>query len=204
MNSLKTTIITLLALTVLVSGCSAVSEGGDDNPEPLNLTRLLDDTTDFQREIIEDGEVTSAELERALLARRDCVIAAGAVPGEIYESESNEPSFDFEVFAANEEELIKIQDEADSCLRDYYAEVGSVWAYQQLLSPEERDKLRPQAVACLDATGLTGLPENATAQDMVAAVTADDTVSDAEQACLSEYRGFFSTWTNETHEREDE
>jgi hypothetical protein len=183
-------------LAAILVGCAA--QGADGAHDKLNLDALLEETTDFQREIVEDGVVTAAEFERALLARRECVADAGATPGDIYAGSNGELTFDYDITAESEEEARIVQRDADACLQDYFADVGTVWAYQRLLSPAEREAMRPRAVACLDAAGLTELPEEATLAEMAAAIQADGEISQAERDCLVEYGSLFATYVDES------
>jgi hypothetical protein len=129
-----TALIFALATAATSTGCSPRTV--NDEPAGLNLEAILAHTSDFQRKILEDGLVTSAEFELALLARRDCVALAGEKPGQIYEAGDGERTFDFDVTAGTEQEMRNIQAKAEACLRDYFSDVGAVWAYQRLLTSE--------------------------------------------------------------------
>ncbi|MFF2276805.1 hypothetical protein [Agromyces sp. NPDC058126] len=178
--------LSLAAATIaLLSACSSQSE-----PAALNLEGLLDQTSEFQREIIEDGEVSSTEYERAVMAQRDCVIAAGAKPSEVRTVGNNELTFDYDVTAATEDDVEQINAKAEACLPEFLSEVGQLWAYQELLSPEEREDQRGDVIDCLTTAGVE-LPEDATSTEIF------DTLSqleDLEEAmvCVDEYPGFFS------------
>ncbi|MGN8553446.1 UNVERIFIED_CONTAM: hypothetical protein OHV15_12770 [Microbacterium sp. SLM126] len=185
----------LAILAVLLAGCAA--QGTDSAHDTLDLDALLEETTDFQREIVEDGVVTAAEFERALLARRECVADVGATPGDIYTGSNGELTFDYDITAESDDEALAIQRDADACLQDYFADVGTVWAYQRLLSPAEREEMRPRALACLDAAGLTELPEEATLAEMAAAIRDDGEISPAERDCLVEYGSLFTTYVED-------
>lgn len=198
MKTNTTVTLILAALVMSLTGCSPSAPSAQT--DPLDIGAILDDTTPFQRDILDDGVVTAAEFERALLARRECVSEAGATPGEIYEGRNGELTFDYDITADNDEELQSIQSQADACLADYFSDVGSVWAYQRLLSPEEREAMRPRALACLDEAGLTGLAEDATASDMAVAVQDDGEISAAERDCLVEYGSLFATHVDDTHD----
>ncbi|MFD4960397.1 hypothetical protein [Microbacterium sp. NPDC058389] len=189
--------ITALSAILALSLAGCAETAPDPAPQELDLEAVLAATSDYQKPLIADGVVTSAEYEKALLARRDCVEAAGAVPGEIYEIGNNELTFDYEYSYSSDEDKQNTQVLADACIGEYFREVGAVWAYQQLLTPAERDKEQPTVLACMDGAGHADLSEDATAADMVEAIIGDDTVSDAEQQCLDEHPGFFATWTND-------
>lgn len=188
-----------VALLAVLAGALAGCAGQDPDavPDRLDLDALMDETTEFQRAIIEDGVVTAAEFERALLARRECVAEAGATPGGIYTGSNGELTFDYDITAESEEESLAIARDADACLEDYFADVGSVWAYQRVLSPAERDAMRPKALACLEDAGLTDLPENATAIAMATAIQEDREISPAERDCLALYGSLFATYVDD-------
>jgi hypothetical protein len=196
MKKHSTALVALAAVVALLAGCAA--PGPTSEADTLDIDAVLEGTTPFQHEILEDGVVTAAEYERALLARRECVADAGATPGDIYEGSAGELTFDFEITAATEEEVLAVQEAADACLPDYFADVGSVWAYQRLLSPAEREEMRPKALACLDGAGLTELPEDATPADMAVAIQGDGEISEAERACLVEYGSLFATYADDS------
>lgn len=181
----------------LATGCAPDATGGE--PDPLKIEAILEATTPFQYEIIEDGVVTAAEFERALLARRECTAEVGATPGEIYSGRNGELTFDYDIVADSDDELLAIQADADACLRDYFVDVGSVWAYQRILSPEERERLRPKALACLDSAGLTELAEDASVAEMAEAIQRDGEISRAERECLVEFNSLFATYADDPH-----
>lgn len=95
------------------------------------LDALLQDASDYEREILVDGVVTFAEYEQALLDWRGCVAAAGAEPGEIYPIGENELTFDYEFTAANDAARVELEDSAETCLPDYFNNVAAWWVEQQ-------------------------------------------------------------------------
>jgi hypothetical protein len=187
-------VVGLVIVGALLPACVAQSPA--DDHDTLDLEALLESTTDFQREIIGDGVVTAPEFERALLARRECVADAGAEPGDIYTGSNGELTFDYDITAEDEEEALTIQQSADECLPEYFTDVGAVWAYQRLLSPAERDAMRPDALACLESAGLTGLPDDASVADMSLAIQEDGEISEGERDCLVEFGSLFATYVD--------
>lgn len=139
----------LIAATAL-AGCGA----GDEEEPSLDIQAIVDSTTEFQKAILDDGEVSPSEYEEALLAYRTCVEDSGARPSEIYVTGNHEKTFDYEVVASDDQELEEINSLAEACLPEYFADVGRVWAYQQLLSPDELDGLRSAVAECLRSVGL--------------------------------------------------
>lgn len=198
-NSLKPTLLAAVGLFVL-AGCSAPAE-----PEitELDVDAIAAETSDFQRGILEDGVVLPEEYERAVLAQRECVTAAGASAGEIESRGNNELSFDWEIEAPSQEELDSITSEADSCVEEYVDAVGSVWAYQQLLTPEERSERRPEVVACLQTAGIE-LADDADFEEIVESISADESTIETAQDCMTEYIDYFSVAPDpESHDDHD-
>lgn len=194
-------VLALLVVAAVTLGLAACAPPELPVQEELDLGLLLSRTTDYQKAILEDGTVTSGEYERALLAQRDCVVEAGAEPGEIYEIGNNELSFDYEINAPDDATRIQIESLTEKCIPQYFSEVAALWAYQQLLTPEERERERPEVLACLEKAGLVAISSDAQASEIVAAIKSDDQISDLEQACIDDHVAFFSTWVNDrSHE----
>jgi hypothetical protein len=116
-----------------------------------------------------------------------------------------ELAFDYEVIAPTFEDVDAINREADECLPQFYEEVGTVWAYQRLLSPTEKEEMRPLVLACMAEAGHPDLPNDASVEVVVRAIKHDENVSEDEQKCLEQFSGYFSTWKNpddDTHGHE--
>jgi hypothetical protein len=183
--------IVSLAFAILLSGCSGQDDVAHiDIDAELDVESIASETTEFQREMLEDGVVTQAEYERALLAQRDCVIAAGAEPGELYEIGNNQFTFDYDISAATNDELDKIQVKADACTPKFFSDVGKVWAYQQLLTPAEREAQRPLVIACLVSVGIE-VDEDADLTEIARSVIATGE-PDRVAPCVEEYPGYFA------------
>lgn len=183
--------ITAAAAIVGLTGCVPSPY---EERQVLDLPAIMKSSTDYQRAILDDGLVTDAEYEQALLARRDCVQNAGAVPGDIYTKGNNELTFDYEITAPTPARLEEVQREADACMHEYFTEIGQVWAYQQLLSPAEREQMRPDVIACLSEAGHTSLGPDADIEAILELLLDDDEISGSEYDCVARFRGFFSTW----------
>lgn len=180
--------ICVVVLTGAMAGCSS-GPGLEETPK-LDLAGILKETTEYQREIIADGIVTPEEYERALLERRDCVASSGAAPGPIYKIGNGEQTFDFEITATNDDAMNIIQQKADACLPAFFDDVGAVWAFQNLLSPEERQKMQPLVVECLAERGVK-VDSNATS-DQIARVVQEVEDFSKVSPCVEEYIAFFS------------
>jgi hypothetical protein len=184
------------SLLVVFSLTSCASP--QNEPAPLDVSEIAANTTEFQHQIIEDGEVTYAEYEKAVLAQRQCVQGTGAVPTELYEIGNNELAFDYEVRAADDETASRISSEADQCRLEYLVDVGRVWAYQQVLTEEQRDEMQPLVVACLNEAGLE-IDNDADLASIVKAIGGDSAMTDAAQPCVKEYAAFFFVASGSSH-----
>lgn len=167
------------------TGCSSDMEAAS----PLDIQALAEQTTPFQQEILKDNAVSYPEYEKALLAQRSCVETAGATVGDLVDTGNNEKTFSYEVVANTKEDADRINLAADKCLEEYLVEVGKVWAYQQLLSPEEHDKQRPDVIQCLKDDGIP-VEDNASYDQILEAVSTPENVDKAER-CIQKYPGYF-------------
>lgn len=144
--------VAILAASVL-AGCSQAPEG----PPKLSASDIAD-TSDFQRSIVEDNEVTWAEYERATIAERDCLIAEGYSPGELERSGSQlgfVTDVDYSQEADPEAADRKFLAIAKGCEDEYTSLVRVVWGEHLVVyEPEERQRLLEQVVTCLQNAGI--------------------------------------------------
>lgn len=176
--------IGLLGLTAV--GCSSK----EPTKSALDIQALANQTTAFQRDILKDGTVTYSEYEKAILAQRDCVQAAGAKAGNLTKTGNNELTFSYEVIASSKDEVDRINQASEKCLTEYFSEVAKVWAYQQLLSPQDRDKERPEVIQCLRSDGIA-LDNNANFEEIVSTVHKPEN-TEKSQRCIQKHAGYFS------------
>lgn len=182
----STSALILVLMGALLVGCAPQEE----EIPPLDMEAILASTTDFQADLLEDGEVTASEYEKALLAQRACVEEAGATPGELYDTGNQERTFDYEVTAADEARLAVVQEAAELCLGEYFVDVGRVWAHQQLLTASERQELQPKVVQCLTNAGVR-VPSDADLDKIAVILRSDDSNAELARPCIDEYPGFF-------------
>ena len=174
------------AATIALSGCTSSSAPS----QSINVAELAAHTTKFQRDILADGVVTRAEYERAVLAQRQCVQDAGATPSEVRKTANNELAFDYDVTAETQADVNAINKKAELCLGQYLDKVGEVWAYEQLLSPQELAKQLPEVRSCVVDVGIS-LAANASATDIYTAIQSTESQQKA-QPCVAKFPGFFS------------
>lgn len=170
---------------MLLSSCAAAEEA-----PKLNVDEIAASTTQFQAEILADGEVSAAEYEKALLAQRQCVIDAGATPGELVDAGNNERTFDYQVSAPSDGEREIIEAKAEECLGEFFDDIAQVWAYQQLLTADEREELRPKVVECLNKAGLA-VPSDADLKKIAEVLGSDESKLEMAAPCFEKYPGYF-------------
>ncbi|MGN8552199.1 UNVERIFIED_CONTAM: hypothetical protein OHV15_06420 [Microbacterium sp. SLM126] len=195
--------LTLAALAVLASALltSCAPQERDEVP-PLDIEEILASTTEFQADLLKDGTVSPSEYERGLLAQRECVIAAGATPTELYATGNEELTFDYEITAADEAQLALVEEAAGLCLEEYFVDVGRVWAHQQLLTAGERDELQPKVISCLTEAGIE-VPADANLEKIASILASNDNYAELAQPCIDAYPGFFFIAPSEgEHEHE--
>ena len=144
--------VACLGLLVL-SGCSAEPEFED-----LNYEVDWDSLSEYQKEILEDGVVTYAEYEKAATAEYECVKSVSPYfsvgPIEIkygqffYVTTTSYPE------DITSEEIDRLDAQASQCDTEYLSEVGMQWASQDVPDADEREKMRPEVMACFAAAGL--------------------------------------------------
>ena len=149
----KRIIISLMLATVPLTGCVSQEEY---NRAFVDVD--LDTLSEFQREILADGVVTYAEYEKAVSAEYECVkdVYPNRTMGPIEPTRGQlaytvETSFDEDMSAKE----IAAVDAADFKCRETYLEpVASKWASQDVPDADEREKMRPEVMACFAAAGL--------------------------------------------------
>jgi hypothetical protein len=185
-----------VAALVLTAGtaCSGDHEPGRQDGG-FDVEQVAAATTQFQRELLADGEVTFAEYERATLATIDCLESAGLVvegphPRNGVDSRFLEYSYGFDEIPRDQLEFTNQRMFAlgDACEREFRFDVARVWEHQHLLTPEERERQRELLIDCLQAGGVE-IADNATDED-VYQVSADPGNA-AIQRCREAYPDFY-------------
>lgn len=186
-NRWTAAMVTAIVLTIAVTACKQQEE-----PTDFDVQALASDSSEYQQEILRDGVVTADEYEAALLSSRDCIAAAGGIPGEIVEMDGNQLGFETLIEAETEEAGKKISDALRTCNSEYFYEVSQVWAYQNILSPEEREERRPKVIGCLNDAGLS---IDDSADKEVILESANQAIGTPNESsvtkCLQEYPEYF-------------
>ncbi|MDR0504976.1 MAG: hypothetical protein LBG70_04110 [Bifidobacteriaceae bacterium] len=190
---MKRIVTVILATILMVAMCACSLTRKDNQLNQLDLAALQARTSDFQKEIIADGHVTQDEYEKAIFAQWQCVKEAGFSPAQPEWVQdifgfSNEMTADTDAQLA---ELSAKYDEAyDRCYKEYALEVSRVWVAQSLLSPAEREAVKPEVIACLRNVGIS-VSENAEEDQIYAAMTRE--TRQQWMTCYEQYTGFFTT-----------
>jgi hypothetical protein len=182
----------LVAAITLVAATAACSQGNGDPVDELDFDQLRADTTDFQREILSDGEVGTDEYERAVLARWECVKESGFSPDQP-EWSHGEFGFGNEMVADTDEQmdalLAKYDAEHERCDQEFTSEITLVWVAQMTMSPAERDATRSDVISCLRSVGIE-VPDKADDDQIYAAMTPE--TLDQWKDCSEQFPGFFT------------
>jgi hypothetical protein len=182
---------------------SAVSCQATTSPaKELDVAALSRTTSEYQARILGDGRVTASEYESAILAERACVLDAGGSAGEVVPSGNNELSFTYTVEAETEEARTSLERQTEACLDEYSSAVGTVWAYQQLLSPAQLDELRPRVATCLRELGID-VSDAFTDVELRERLAADPNGPQRIRPCIEQFPGFFAVNPAEAHDSED-
>lgn len=138
---------TFVLVAVLCFGC------GSPNPTDPDVQSVWDQLPDvlppFIDAILEDGEVTRAELELAGEAWRGCMIAGGADQVEV----TGNPTIDSLTFhfapgsGQSDEQVLAL---SDSCQDEYVGWVTSVWEDQLLPQTAAERELMWSVIRCGD------------------------------------------------------
>jgi hypothetical protein len=138
----------------------------------------LKDGSDFQRDILEDGEVTSAEYERAYSATVGCMRDAGLeVIGPYAIMADRYLTYSVRDAPGSDDAMI-------ACEEQYLEFVGAVWSEQQTPSGAEAIRVLNAYIECLSSIGIE-VPREATLQEVEDAA-GEATGSDA-YPCIEQY-----------------
>jgi hypothetical protein len=164
----------LVALTLAIATLLAVACGGQkqDRPLPEGLGDALKATSAFQRNLLQDGELTYSEYESSVLATVQCLKDRGVtisveprlVPGKRLE-------FAYETSEANDASASSAYDD---CYREYENLVDIVWYRQNAPSQQQLDAARAALADCLRKAGVD-LPEHPTSTDFRRLATVGNT-----------------------------
>jgi hypothetical protein len=183
----------LRPLTVVIALLIACSDGGDRSSN--QFADLMMQASDYQRQIMEDGEVAYAEYERAVLDAKRCVEDKVGnlvrVSGPILDRDQVRLVLQFEAEAVGAE-VEQIDAEVApitlACFSEYldYVEM----AYTRTHQPSEAVIRQGIAdlIRCLNETGFDGLTVDSTQREVGETVTdASSDMNAAGARCINEH-----------------
>jgi hypothetical protein len=180
-------VVGAIAATALLASCTQVDEATQ-----IDFDALLQGTSAYQREILQDRVVDADEYEKAVLATWDCLQAEGFEPDEPRWTHG-QLIFDTALEAPDEAALEEMNERLDlaytTCEAEYVDSVAQAWAFQLVLSPDEREKVRPNVIECLGRAGIS-VPSDASDEELFEKLVPDNT--DQWSDCAEEYPGYFS------------
>ena len=186
--------VALVGSAALAWACCACAA-----PASLDTVEIIQKTTEYQRTLLVDGQVTFAEYEQATRAATAC-IKDGGIDGLTVNGPAPKPGDSkFLIWdvqwegSADDKAFQDLQDRIgalkEQCQREYELDVSRVWHRQHALEPERRDALKLQVVECLKAEGAS-VDAGSTYEAIIEATVAswDNQVV---RACHAEYFDFF-------------
>lgn len=190
---------------VLVSLLGAACQSAPAAPEGFSAyaQNLATSVSPFQAEILEDGEVTFSEYERAMRATRQCLIDTGWEVSEVREHPRDGWSllftieWDYDGDDAREARLsAQIDVDFMKCASEYHESVEVAYRKTLIPSDEERQEEMNKLLACLESEGVTGIPADADQQQFYDAIEAEIPDGGFGILCMDRYLYLFETLQN--------
>ncbi len=144
-----------MSVVVLLAGLALAACAGEtpESPLPADLARALESTSEFQREILKDGNVTHEEYERAVYATVQCMRDGGIrISQEPYETWRGQLDFAWET--RNEEEDALSARVHEECRAEHNDLVSIQYFYQVRPTEKERAEARIALIECLRSAGV--------------------------------------------------
>jgi len=136
---------------ILICGCS-----GNLPDVPTDTATTSPASGDFQAKALEDGVVTEAEYEEAVIAFLTCVEDAGfAAHGPVWDERNRRFAFTVTVGIDNDTGLA--ESEMDRCGLEYLDQIVSVWDEQVRPTPNEYARQFDAFKECLISEGIEGI-----------------------------------------------
>lgn len=152
-------------VALLLVGCES-SSSSESAPIEGFPPGYAADASEFEKEILADGEVTYAEYERANLSIVDCLEDNGVQATEVLPaSEDGFLNFNF-VRPDDPAEQRRVEAFFADCEKQYAQYVFAVYWKQNLPSGEELADRKELLLECLDEAGLTGLSDDPTTTEL--------------------------------------
>ncbi len=199
MTSLR--VVGVVLVVALVGAC----QDGPAVPEDFSAyaRNLASSVSPFQADILEDGEVTFAEYERAMLASRQCLIDAGWDVSDVRDHPRDGWSLLFTVgweYDGDDARDARLSAQLDvdfaKCASEYHEWVEVAYRKSLIPSGTERQELTKELLACLEAEGVTGIPADADQQQFYDAIDAQIPGGGLALLCMDRYAYLFETLQN--------
>lgn len=146
-------VFAVVAIAMLVAACSGGSAVDlKDLPDGVSPAVLID-ISEFQQQLLSDGEVTFSEYEEAVFATMRCLTRAGIwVSDPMLDAAGSSYRFDFGG-AYTEAEGEEMENTYEKCYREFQDAVDEVWAIQNGPSEEEITVFYERVLECVRAKG---------------------------------------------------
>lgn len=141
----------LLAIELFLVACidASIDRTAVDDRSPVG------EVSEFQLEIIADGEVTYAEMERAAYSYIGCMEESLGIRGQVEHAGGKEDEFGYGFFDPSGGIGEKMEsDEAIRCYEEYLSVVEFRWADEIGFTEAERQALFERVAECLRESGL--------------------------------------------------
>ena len=150
---LITTMSAAIVMIVTLYACGddeASSPAAPEDDLPPDFEEMLERTSDFQREILEDGEVTEADYEAAVLAAVQCIEDQGAEVTDLEFDETGTGAPQWQYVVRYPE--LELRPEVAECEATYLMDVQSLWVWHyEMPEVQEREE---GLLECLEERGI--------------------------------------------------
>lgn len=179
---------------LFAAGCSSGGEGGVGS-EAL-AERLLSDTSEFQREFIEDGVVTEAEYDSASVALVACIqeklpLATVNRPWDPTQgAQVSQATTDDEA----DQWFERASEVQSECGHEFYEDVQAMYIESIIPMGAARQKQQEEVLQCLESVGVEDVPsvESSDGVVMDAAVLHDNEFGGTEaELCVAKHQFAF-------------
>lgn len=142
-----------LGLALLAGAC--VGTGSASTTLPADVQAIIENASGVVAEIVADGEVTIAEMERAALAARACIEESGVLLVD-FEFKPLGPGGDlsYSVAGVSSDAAQSASEVADGCIERFYMPVTRVYSALHPLTEEDLARLQARFVECVRDRGV--------------------------------------------------
>ena len=134
----------VVALVVVAASCA-----GGASPPSISSSAA----TTFEQELLADGVVTDAEMERAAFAFEECVRALG-IEAKVDIDPEGAGTVTVALSAASEEAVDSVRPQIDTCRAQYLEAAEEAWLLARAPSAREEAEFYGTIAACLRQQGI--------------------------------------------------